>query len=281
MKKMLKLVLAFIVGFFVFTFGQVVYETIAVKRETKKFMAKGVLQEDISTDEIKYYVVSRETFYPDELERTPFYKGNLKYPGDEGDLFVTRFAPFPDKPVVYQFVSFYFGGHAGYVGPDNLIYETYGIPNADENFLDVIINGGRNTHVSTKTNYWLNPNHNSESDVDYPYFGSYYRKEWIGLRVKGITQEEIEETTTFMETLKEEKAQYNFFFVLFTKNKYYCTDMMSRAFGIFKKDGKMKYNLNMDGFAVTVNDLILSNDTYISYYVMTDFSGVKHVYFVD
>lgn len=282
-KKIIKIAFFLFIGFLIFLTGQTVAETIKVEREIKKFMKKGVYQEHISAEGIiEYYKVSRETYHPDELIRTPFYNGNLETPGDEGDLFVTRQAPLPDMPGFYEFVSFYFGGHAGYVDDKNSIYETYGFYGPDENLIDVIINGGEDTYVDTSDNYWLDPNYRNEDHPYYNKFGSYYRKEWIGLRIKGIQEEEIKQVTQYMKHLAEIKAQYNHLYVLFTKNKYYCTDMMSRGFASIKdSEGDKKYNLNLDGVATTVNDLILSKDTYISYYVMTTKDNVKKVYYIE
>lgn len=282
MKRILKTILTLFIGFLVFLTGQTVAETIKVNKKIKEFIKKGVYQEHLSVEgKIEFYKVSRETYYSNELERSPFFNDDLQNPGDEGDLFVTRQAPLPNLPGIYEFVTFYFGGHAGYVDENNLIYETYGFIDDDENIFNVIVNGGRGTYVDVSENYWLDPEYRDENHPYYQKFGKYYREEWIGLRVKGIQEDEIKQVTKYMEHLAEIKAQYNHLFIFFTKNKYYCTDMMSRAFGsIVDEDGNQKYNLNRDGVAVTVNDLILSKDTYISYYVTTTKNNVKKVYYI-
>lgn len=282
-RKIISFVLIFFLGFLIFLTGQTVAETVIINREIRKFVQKGVYQPEISNeDTIKFYKVSRETYYPEEFEREPFFNGNLLKLGAEGDIFLTRQAPLPTYPGIYEAVSFYFGGHAAYFGKDNDMYETFGFPSADETLFSVIINGGSNTFVQVETsNYWLDPDYRNEDDESYRKFGTYYRKEWIGLRVKGITKEEISQVTDFMDTLADKKSQYNHLFIFNTKNKYYCTDMMSRALStITDSNGESKYNLNKDGVATTVNDLILSSDTYISYYVKTDKNNVKHVYYV-
>lgn len=282
MKKILLRVLILIAGFFIFLTGQTVGEYILINKDIKAFMEKGVLQESISTDTVKYYKVSRETYYPDEYARDAFYQGNLNKPGAMGDIFVTQTSPLAMYPGVHQFVSFYFGGHAAYVDEDNLLFETIGIPNSDEKLLDVMFNGGRNTHVMDNVrNYWLSPNHRDETDPGFAAYGTYYRKEWIGLRVKGATLEDNQAVVDHLRSLAEQKAQYNFFFVLNTKNRYYCTDLVTRAIEkIDDIDGTQKFDFNKDGFAVTINDMILSKDTYISFYVRTDKNDVKHVYYI-
>lgn len=284
MKRILKLFGFAVVGFFVFLTGQTIGEHIAINREIRQFVQRGVLDEVHSTDSIKYHKVSRETYYPNELIRAPFFNDNYLTPGDAGDIFVTQQSPLVGYPGVHGFVTFFFGGHAAVVDESNHIFETIGIPNEDEKLLDVMFNGGRNTHVMGGiNNYWLDPIHRTvdNNDPSFRAFGTYYRNKWIGLRLKGITQADIDNTLLFLEDLDNRKVQYNFWFVLNTKDRYYCTDMVSRAFeSLQTADGKQKYNLNRDLVAVTVNDLVLSKDTYISYYVTTDKKDVKHVYYI-
>lgn len=283
MKRILKLLLYLVIGFFVFLTGQTIGEHIAIDREIAAFKKKGVLQESISTDSVKYYKVSRETYYPNELEKTPFFEGDLTQPGSAGDIFVTQQSPLVGMAGVHQFVSFFFGGHAAMLDDNNRLYETIGIPNDDEKLVDVILNGGDSTHVVGGVyNYWLDPEHRrvSETDPSYQAYGTYYRKEWIGLRIKGVTQTQIDQTLDFLSDLEENEAQYNFLFVLNTKNKYYCTDLVSRAYESLKtEEGKQIYKFNQDGVAVTVNDLVLSKNTYISYYVTTK-NNIKYVYYI-
>lgn len=282
-KKIINVTLFLFLSFVIFLTGQTAAETIKVKREIKSFMNLGVYQPELSEDGvIKFYKVSRETYYPNEFERDAFFEGDLTKPGAPGDIFLTQQAPFPDYPGVYELITFYFGGHAAYFGEDNAIYETFGFPVGDESLLDVIINGGRESFAQIETdNYWLDPDYRSVDGYAYNKFGTFYRKEWIGVRVKGVTEEEISQVTTFMDNLIDIKAQYNHLFIFNTKNRYYCTDMMSRAYGtITNSNGESKYNLNQDGVVTTVNDIILSSDTYISYYVKTDKNNVRHVYYI-
>jgi hypothetical protein len=282
MKRMMKIILVSVAGFFIFLFGQTIGEHIAIQREIHQFVQRGVLDEVNSTDTIKYYKVSRETYYPNELIRSPFYNNDLTKPGAAGDIFVTQQSPLVGYPGIHEFVTFFFGGHAAVIDSNNKIYETIGIPDSDEKLLDVMINGGRNTHVVGDVfNYWLDADYRdtNETDPSYLAFGNWYRNEWIGLRVKGVTQDDIDQAMAFLEDKAEKESQYNFLFVLFTRNKYYCTDMVSRAYESIQVNGKQKYNLNRDLIAVTVNDLILSKNTYISYFVTTK-NNVKHVYYI-
>ena len=284
MKRILKLTLYAVIGFFVFLTGQTIGEHIAIQQEIRQFVQKGVLDEVNSTDTVKYYIVSRETYYPNELVRTPFYESDFTKPGDAGDIFVTQTSPLAGFAGIHEFVSFFFGGHAAVIDEQNMIYETIGIPNSDENLFDVMLNGGEDTKVTGGIrNYWLNPTFRSvnENDPNYLAYGTYYRKSWIGLRLKGVTESDITTVMDYLEDKEQKEAQYNYWFVFNTNNRYYCTDMVSRAYEAIKTpDGNQKYHLNKDGIAVTVNDLVLSKNTYISYYVTTDKNDVKHVYYI-
>jgi hypothetical protein len=67
------------------------------------------------------------------------------------------------------------------------------------------------------------------------------------------------------------------------ENRYYCTDLVSRAYQsvMVEKDKQRHYSraLNDDGFITSVNDLILSKETYItSYFEVID--EVAHVYYL-
>lgn len=286
MKKIIKYVLMLFAGFLVFLTGQTAAETIAVKRKINNFKQLGVYQEEISNDNVKYYKVSRETLgFEEVFKHDPFYgENNYTNPGSEGDIFVTRQSPFPFYPGIHQFISFYFGGHAAYLDDNNRVYEVAGIPDLEEGetFLNVFFKGNDSTTVYSTGNYWFDDDRRDEDDDSYSYYGSYYRKEWVGLRVKGVSQEEVKLVTAEMQRLEEMEAQYNFQFIFNRKDRYYCTDLMSRAYEtIINNNSLKKVNLNRDGVAVTVNDLILSKDVYLAYYVWTDKNDVKHVYFID
>jgi hypothetical protein len=282
MKKIIKFIVVLFIGFLTFLTGQTMAEHIKIKQKVKNFTNLGILQDDISTDKIKFYKVSRETYYPNEYKRDAFYNNSLVDPGVEGDIMLTQQAPYPTLPGIYEFVTFYFGGHAAYIGPNNTVYDIAGYPSIGETFIGVYFKGGRDTVVSTSYNYWLEPTYNDEDDANYKYFGNYYRKEFFGIRIKGVTKEEVARVTEYMEHLDEIKAQYNFQYIFNKKDRYYCTDMVERAYNsITNSDGKPKYNLNNDWVVVTVNDLLLSNDTYLSFYVKTDKNDVKHIYYID
>lgn len=76
----------------------------------------------------------------------------------------------------------------------------------------------------------------------------------LGLRIKNITNETKENICTYLKTLEGKK--YNYLLMFPSINRYYCTDLISRA---LKKE---KINVNYDSFYTTGNDIIVSDYTY-------------------
>ena len=58
------------------------------------------------------------------------------------------------------------------------------------------------------------------------------------------------------------------------KDKYYCTDLITRSLYKFGID------LNYDNFFAIGNDLILSDETYLIFYIECDSEGVFSVYYL-
>ena len=76
----------------------------------------------------------------------------------------------------------------------------------------------------------------------------------VGLRLKYI---DIEKKNKICERLLElEGKEYNYLLPFYSKDKYYCTDLISR---VLKKEN---IDVNYDGFYTTGNDIIISNSTY-------------------
>ena len=68
------------------------------------------------------------------------------------------------------------------------------------------------------------------------------------------------------------------------KYKFYCTDLVSRAYQSVMVDEKdqRQYSkaLNDDRFITSVNDMILSDDTYIMFYVEV-IDDIWHIYYLE
>jgi len=217
-------ILLIIPGLFIYGFGVALVENIKTNQAIEAFKgrANGIYTEESldfgGTIQIRrYYEVSRETSYELSDTRSVFYDINRTYLGQKGDIFVTHESPFPNVPVIHQFISYYFGGHAAINNGENKFLEATGFPNDDETLLEIILQPGDEPNdYSTKmslssTNYWLNPRYRTSTADEYPYFGSNYRNDFVGLRVKDITSEQIDGAVEFAAS-KVDAALYNFTF---------------------------------------------------------------------
>ncbi|MFH0766761.1 MAG: hypothetical protein ABH890_01945 [Bacillota bacterium] len=281
--KVIIFILLTIPGLFIYGFGVALSENIRVDNMIDDFKSRAqaeYVEEVINYNGVnqvrRYYEVSRETSYELNDTRSVFYDNTKTYLGQKGDIFVSQDSPFPDVPVIHQFISYYFGGHAAINNGENRFLEATGFPDDDETIWDIIFQPGNEpndysvTANLSNTNYWLNPRYRGTSDDAYPYFGPNYRKDFVGLRVKDITSDQIDGVVDFA-TSKVDLSLYNFTFFLDLKYKYYCTDFVSRAYQevMVDEENQRDYSraLNDDRFITSVNDMILSKETYMIFYV--------------
>ncbi|AUD63797.1 hypothetical protein BK010_09415 [Tenericutes bacterium MO-XQ] len=211
------------------------------------------------------------------------------YLGKKGDVFVTQESPFPNIFGFHQLMSFFVGGHAALNNGNNQFIEATGFPQADERIIDIIKDESEGTHDfsvgvnQSATNYWMLPDYRGENDPSYPYYGSYYREKFIVLRVKNLEEETLNKTMEYANKHLMNRSLYNFLFFLDTHNKFYCTDFISRSYryGMQNENSDISYplTLNDNGFVTTVNDLILSDDTYITAYVENR-DNIRHIYYL-
>jgi len=303
-KKLRKIrVMTFVKGFIlllvgagIFTIGKAVTKDILVRNEINDFKDRAVFeyQENFEyspgIEQVRrYYKVPRETLYETADTRSVFNDDTRKYLGQAGDVFLSQRSPFVGQFFVDPFISYYFGGHAAIKTDTNRFIEAVGFPDDDETILDIIRHPGDEPHdysvtiSQTSNNYWLNPRYRYEGSVEYPYFGSYYRDKFIGVRVKDVSLEQIDGAIAYAED-KVDKNLYNFLFFLDMKYKYYCTDLVSRAYQdvMIEPDDQSVYakSLNDDGFITSVNDIVLSDDTYLIFYVEIK-DEIVHIYYLE
>lgn len=228
------------------------FTTASVKNVMKlviveKFKSQGVYQEDISTEKIKYYKIESN-------EEKGFKKsGKNILPGAPGDILVSTQATLVN-PLISGIVSFFAGGHAA-ICCDS--YRDYQI-NLDE-YKSIEATGlesGANLSKSFNKSYWMNDK---------------VFKEIMVLRVDMNESEKKEVLSTASSLLGD---PYNFSFLFDTENKSYCSDIVSKTYS------KIGANLNKDGFTTSVFDLIVSSDTYLSYYHYYDNNNVLHIYYL-
>ena len=173
-------------------------------------------------------------------------------PGNPGDIIVSLNSSIK-IPIVNQIISFSVGGHAA-ICCDN--YYDY-IGKSDNS--SIIEAPGVDAYPSptriSNVYYWTPPNLFSSSLV---------------LRVK-MTDRERKEMLSYAQTLVGDP--YNYSFLFDTTNKKYCSDLVSKS---FKKINK---NLNKDSFATTLYDLVISDETYITFYQYFE-NDVRYIYYL-
>lgn len=280
----------------IYSVGVTIHENIKTSNDIQAFKDRAVFdyEETIDYNGIlqtrRYYEVPRETLYETEDARSVFYDETRKELGQKGDIFTTQQSPFPMIPAFHLFMTSYYGGHAAINNGENKFFEATGFPDDDESLLDIMRHPGNEPHdfsviaALNPRNHWLRPGYRSKSDPSYFAYGQYYRKEFIGLRVKQITDEQLDDVVAFSQDIVAKKTIYNFLFFLDMEYKYYCTDLVSRAYQhvLVPEEEQRQYAraLNDDGFITSVNDLILSDDTYIAFYVEI-IDDIVHIYHLE
>lgn len=253
MKKIIKWILIGIETVFLFIaiggISTAIVKNIYADVLIEQFKKKGTLDESKSTELTKVYPIESKEDRP-----TMQHIGSNYYPGDTGDILISLTSEIR-IPLIEQFISFFAGGHAAFVLGD------YQDCLEDVNHLDTIestgLEAGDNTAaISDKRGYWVDAS---------PY------DEVICLRVKMNDRERKKVLSEAMALLGD---PYNYAFIWDTDQKSYCSDLISKVFK------KIDVNLNKDGFTTSVYDLLVSNESYISYYHYIDNNGVKHIYYL-
>jgi hypothetical protein len=294
-KSILKVALIVIFSAIIFSFGVAVSENQRMDKEIQEFVNRAVFEYEEEFEYTpgvfqtrRYYKVSRETSYELEDTRSVFYNSSRKFLGKKGDMYATRLSPFPNAGIIDTFITYYFGGHVALNNGENRYIEAVGFPDDDESIFDIISHPGNEPHdysvtVSTSYNYWLNPRFRDPSHPDAAKYGEMYRTKFVGLRVKHVTEEQIDDAVAYGMD-KVDKNLYNFLIFMDTKYKYGCTDLVSRAYQaalvLPEKQRNYSRSLNDDGFITSVHDIILSKETYIVSYVEI-IDEVVHIYYLE
>ena len=214
-----------------------------------QFKSQGVYQPDLSTDKVKIYHIES-----DETEPTIIMKGNKITPGNAGDILISLELKL-DNELIGGVVSFFAGGHAGIVLGDYV--DKQGSANNDF-LLESTGFGDQTDSFVFNKNYWYDDRITPFDEV-------------IALRVK-TTEEERSKVIAKAMALVGEPYNYSFFFN--TKEASYCTDIVGKAYS------EIGVDLNKDTLTTSVYDLLISGETYISYYYYMDNNGVKHFYYL-
>lgn len=257
MKKRLFLftIKTIVIAFLLWAVMSTSIENVDIRTQIKEFMKKGVYNEDISYDDLKYYVVPRETWQED-IDSFTVVNGK-KYPGSSGDMLVGLRSAIKDIPLIDPFITYFFGGHASlcayeYDDHENTILKSDCIETAgmNEHYEDNVVS-------SSDRQFWMN---------------NEYRNSVIGLRVHSSEEQRKIAVNHAISLFGD---FYNYSFIFNTKNTHYCSDIMSKAWL------RAGINLNHDLVATTVLDLIVAPETYLFMYKYVDSQNVTHIYYID
>jgi len=272
-----------------FSFGIALYEDTHVNRLFEEFIARAnptpVKEWEHGGVTHLYFEVPRETSRG-EGNRPVFSDAEKRRPGVRGDILLTQEFPFPSVRWADIFVSYYFGGHAALVtGPNNVI-EATGTTATFSELVRSIFHRGYDTEAQfsrnliKSSNNWLTMRRQA-GDPNFDYFNGFYRNNFVAVRIKddGYFDENIEIAIDYAESAFDRRPLYNFLFWLNTRYRYYCTDIISRAFDRINHYTERNINLNRDGFITSVNDIVLSPDVYITI-LMRTVGDKRHIYFL-
>ena len=208
--------------------------------EITKFRERGVL---IYTDEdTEYYKVLKKYDYEDAtLIIDDLYQTNI---GTTGDIYLRG-----SDPVGFFFTKTIFrkleSGHGAIVGDvsAHTIYEVLGNSNKDSN--KVLLKDNKSIEANTEDDF-------------------------VAIRVKGINND-IKEA--LLKSLDEKVgSKYNYLIPFHVKNRYYCTDLISKSYsdvGVDITNAPITYG----------SEIINSENTYIIYYRCKE-KGVYKIYFL-
>lgn len=162
----------------------------------------------------------------------------------EGEKWVGSYG---DINIIYEavtpIVGFYVGGHAAVIEDENQSIETTGLEPPGQNF------------VKYRKNNWAERH-------DFV----------IGLRVTDAVEEEYQKAVVNAKTTLGKPYDYIFYSI---NQSFYCTEVIKAGWD------PLGYDLNYDGGAVTVQDLMVSPLTYVSYIHYTDKDGNKVVFHLE
>lgn len=289
-KKFFKYLGILIILLLGYSVGSTAFEHWEIRQMVEEFKSRAY--DSYELNGFIYHPVKREHDYELLDQRNVFSDAAKMKPGVAGDILTAHDSPFPYVPVIHDLVTFYFGGHSAIVsGPNHTLQSTGVAPNGFldfEHIFKVINHKGYDTNnslsvaVTESDNYWLREMRN-ESHAEYDYYGKYYRPTIYAMRVKYRDMDTRDEEIAKMVEEGRElvgRALYNYLFIFDTEHKYYCSDLVARTLNKMGSSYNRNYNLNQDGFVATINDLMVSNDMYLTIYKET-INDVVHIYYLE
>ena len=283
MRKVLRLYLLIAICGILYSFGMATYENIKVDIEIKRFIHGAELVKVDELNRITYYVIKNEN---SSSEFSAFYDDEQLILGQPGDILMSTGSNAPQNLLIHGFVHYYFGKHAALVLDDGNIAEAAAAVNSAIDVLDNALwprdkENISGTGIQFDDNYWLDSNFTRPTNPDYKYYHGFSSNEYFGIRVKNLTDENRTRVIELAEDIVDANSMYNYLFFINNKNGYYCTSFIKELYNKLGKENGTSYNLDYDGFTVSVNDIVLARDTYMFSYFKVDDDGMGHLYYLE
>ena len=219
-----------------------VIERGVVKNILNEFKERGTYDKTIEIQAQKVDIYKVYVKYDYEDAKTFVFDDSLTskyYIGSSTDIVLTTRNPLRRYPtaivrdVADMASNYFFCGHG-----------TINISDDGATIIECVGNDDENNGVRIKEQEWVYTEVRYGNDAQII----------LGLRIKNIDADVRENICNYLKTLEGKK--YNYLLPFYSRNRYYCTDLISRA---LKKE---KINVNYDFFYTTGNDIIISDNTY-------------------
>ncbi|MCR5113414.1 MAG: hypothetical protein K6A63_05710 [Acholeplasmatales bacterium] len=256
MRKIVKWILTGIlifIFFILFSFGiDSAVEHVILSSKISAFKKKAVYQEDISSYYVKYYKIDLD----DQVPGYTMYEDRM-LPGSIGDIITSPDSNFFQNmffgEMICDFMGYFVGGHAAIVLDS---YQDYEINVTADDTVESTVTSGNSPAFIVNRDYW--------NSTD-------YFTEVIGYRAP-LTDTELDDLLSV--AVGQEGDFYNSTFTFNTKNKSYCSDLITK---VYKRYG---INTNKDGYWTTVWDIMTTPDLDIVYYHKV-IGDIKYIYYVE
>ncbi len=235
-------------------------EKAIVNKEINNFKERGVYVEDliINGQTVKMYKVVKAYDYEDTNRPIYTYLETIDdyYLGSKTDITITSRNPMrmSDLAIVRETCGFFANNF--YLG-----HATMNITENGSSYIEAVGNGTDN-RVKVSVNSWIATEIRGGEDTN----------RIVGLRIKNTTSDQRDAIVD--DLLEKVDCEYNYNFFIPYKDKYYCTDLLTRTLS------KHNIDLNYDGFFAIGNDIILDNDTYLIYYIERIENGMFEFYYL-
>lgn len=229
-------VISVVFSIFVIMLISATFKNIKTTKMVKDFMSKGVLEQKYGTDTEIYAVYTDQ-----DIDDTIKFSLDGLYLGNTGDIFIMPESTVSGIGLFNSYMTYQFGGHAGVIGYDE----------DGKEFLIEAMGG-------TKEEAYV---YKSTDPIDVDLYKPEERSV-IGLRVKASTLEERKKAYEY--ALAQVGKKYNYLYIFDKEDKYYCTDLCTRAYQ------SIGYDIDKDGLYVACQDLLYFDNTYITFFKYID-----------